>query len=122
MKSFIAKLAPYSFFIALADFLWNNFMEPKYLIPQVWFIFGFFIVLTISFHFFILNASKGRPQQLITSYMASSALRMILCLIVIIAYRFIDKTGIIPFAVAFILHYFLFTIFEVTLLLRHFRK
>jgi hypothetical protein len=122
MKPFVTKLALYSFLIALADYSWNNFMPVENLVPKIWFIFSFFIVVTISFHFFILNAAKGRPQSFVTFYMGFTALRMVLCLIVIIAYRFIDKPNIIPFAVAFILHYFLFTIFEVTTLLRHFRK
>lgn len=122
MKSFITKLSIYSLFIALADYSWNNFMPVSNLIPNIWFIFSFFIILTIAFHFFIMKAAMGRPQSFVTFYMGSTALRMMLCLIVIVAYRFIDKPNIIPFAIAFILHYFLFTIFEVTTLLRHFRK
>lgn len=122
MRSFITKLSIYSLFIALADYSWNNFMPASNLVPNIWFIFSFFIILTIAFHFFIMKAATGRPQSFVTFYMGSTALRMILCLIVIVAYRFIDKPNIIPFAIAFILHYFLFTIFEVTTLLRQFRK
>ena len=122
MKSFITKLSIYSLCIGIADFSWNNFMPVSYLVSNIWFIFGFFILLTTAFHFFITKAAKGRPQSFVTFYMGSTALRMMLCLIVIVAYRYIDKPNIIPFAVAFILHYFLFTIFEVTTLLRQFRK
>ncbi len=122
MKSFIAKLSLYSLFVALADFCWNNFMDASYHVTNIWFIFCFFTILTITFHFFIIKASKGRPQSFVTFYMGSTALRMMLCLIVIVAYRYFDKPNIIPFAIAFILHYFAFTIFEVTTLLRLYRK
>ncbi len=122
MKSFIVKLTIYSLFIALADFFWNNFMPVNYQVPNIWCIFSFFIILTITFHFFIMKSANGRPQSFVTFYMGSTALKMMLCLIVIVAYRFIDKPHIIPFAIAFILHYFLFTIFEVLTLLRNFRK
>ncbi len=122
MKPFIIKLALYSFLIALADYCWNNYMPSAYFIPKIWFILGFFVAVTIIFHFFTMVAAKGKPQNFIRFYMGSTALRMALCLIVIIVYRFIDKPTVIPFVLAFMVHYFLFTIFEVAAVLRFLRK
>ncbi len=122
MKQFIIKLALFSILIFIADYSWNAFMPEGYFIPKIWFIFGFFVCIIMVFHFFMVRAATGEPQKFIRFYMGSTALRMALCIIVIIVYRFIDKPTVIPFSLAFIVHYFLFTIFEVTSVLRHLRK
>lgn len=122
MKSFIIKLALYSILIAIADYSWNANMPAQNIIPKIWAIFGFFVVLTLAFHYFTILAAKGKPQNFIRFYMGSTALRMAICLLVIIVYRFIDKPTLIPFALAFTAHYFLYTIFEVISILRHLRK
>lgn len=122
MKPFFTKLSIYSILIAAMDYCWNNFMPPEDFIPKIWFILGFFIAITIVFHILITNAANGRPQNFIRFYMGSTALRMAICLIVIVVYRFADKPTVIPFALGFMVHYMLFTIFEVTSLLKLLRK
>jgi len=54
--------------------------------------------------------------------MGSTALRMMLCVTTVLVYRFIDKPTVIPFAIGFLAHYFLFTIFEVSVLLKHLKQ
>ena len=122
MRSFAIKLIVFSFIIAAIDYCWNKFMDSNMFIPHVWFIFSFFFLITMIFHLLTMMSAKKKPQNFIRFYMGSTALRMMLCLIVIVAYRFVNKPTLIPFALAFIAHYFLFTIFEVTMLLRHLRK
>lgn len=122
MKSFVIKLLLYSLFIAAINYFWNEFMPANVLIPHIWFIFSFFVLSTLIFHYFTLNNAQKEPQKFIRFYMASSAIRMMLCLVIIVAYRFINKPFFVPFALAFMAHYFLFTIFEVIMLLRHLRQ
>jgi hypothetical protein len=88
----------------------------------VWGMIGFFIAMTALFHFFAINASKGKPQGFIRYYMGSTAIRFLLYIMIIIAYRFHDKSTLIPFAIGFMAHYFLFTMFEVPLLLKELNK
>ncbi len=97
-------------------------MESAYSIPHWDLIVAFFIVTTLGFHLFSIKAAKGKPQNFIRFYMGSTALKMGLCLMVILIYRFADKATVIPFAIGFMFHYFLFTAFEVILLLKHLKK
>ncbi len=122
MRLFLIKLFIFSLSILLIDYYWNQTMPQEYKIPQIWFILGFFVALTLAFHLFSIRFSDGNPQQFIRFYMGSTALRMLLCISAIVAYRFIDKSTVIPFAMGFLVHYFLFTIFEVSSLLKQLKQ
>jgi len=122
VKNFIIKLFVFSILIAAIDFCWIRFMPIVNHIPHVWFLLAFFVAVTFLFHLLTLNAAKGRPQNFIRYYMGSTALRMFIYILVILVYRFIDKPTVIPFALGFMAHYFAFTIFEVTVLLRQLKE
>ena len=122
MKNFLLHLFLFTFAIAAIDLCWIHFMPlPKH-IPHVWLMLGFFSVLTFVFHLLSMNASKGKPQAFIRFYMGSTGLRLFLYMMIIIAYRFYDKPTLIPFAIGFMAHYFLFTAFEVPVLLKELKK
>ena len=122
MKSFLLKFFIFSFLIALGNYFWNNFIPEKYIVPGLWFSYAFFIVITLSFHFISMNAAKGRPQNFIRFYMGATALKMFLCVLIVLVYIFKDKPTATPFALGFFAQYFLFSIFEVTSLLKLLRK
>jgi hypothetical protein len=86
-------------------------------IPLVWWILVFFIAMTALFHFLSIHTSKGKPKNFVLYYTGASALRLVLYTMLIIIYRFYDKDTLIPFATGFLVHYFLFTVFEVPVLL-----
>ena len=122
MKQFLIKLIIFSLLISIIDLCWISFLGDIYPVPNLWYIFVFFVVTTAVFHLITINASKGKPQGFIRAYMGITLIKMALCVGVIITYRFIDKPTVIPFALAFLAHYFLFTIFEVTALLKQLKK
>ena len=121
MKKFLIKLVSFCVVIAAINFCWIRFMPLEKHIPHVWFMLGFFASITAMFHFFALQASKGKPQVFIRYYMGSTALRLLLYVMLILAYRFYDKPTLIPFALGFMIHYFVFTAFEVPVLLKELR-
>ena len=122
MKNFLLKLLLFSLVAAILDLCWMHFAPVEKHIPFVWPMLGFFTVLTIAFHNLSVNASKGKPQAFIRFYMGSTGLRLFLYMMIIIAYRFYDKPTLIPFAIGFMAHYFLFTAFEVPVLLKELKK
>ena len=122
MKNFLFKLFAFALIIAAVDFCWIRFMPVDKHIPHVWLMLGFFCVMTTVFHFFSIQQSKGKPQAFVRYYMLSTALRFFLYIIVIIAYRYYDKSTLIPFAIGFMVHYFLFTAFEVPVLQKELKK
>ena len=122
MRDFILKLIVFCVLIGILDFCWIRFMPLDKHVPHVWMMLAFFACVTSVFHWLTLHAAKGKPQAFIRYYMGSTALRMMLYIIAIVIYRFIDKPTVIPFALGFMAHYFLFTIFEVVLLLRQLKE
>ena len=122
MKNFLSKLFIYSIVIALIDFCWIRFMPLEKHIPHVWLMLIFFIVTTTVFHYFSLQQSKGKPQGFIRYYIGSTALRFFLYIMILLAYRFYDKPTLLPFAIGFMGHYFLFTVFEIPVLLKELKK
>lgn len=122
MKNFLVKLFLFALVISAIDFCWIRFMPVAKHIPHVWMMIAFFVLMTASFHFLAINQSKGKPQGFIRFYMGSSALRMFLYVMIIVAYRFYDLPTLIPFAIGFMAHYFLFTAFEVPVLLKELKK
>lgn len=118
MKAFFTRLFLFSSIIATADFFWMRLMPPEKHIPHYPIILLLFVGITTLFHFLTLQAAKGKPQSFIRYYMVSALLRMALYMVIIISYRFINKPLLIPFATGFLIHYFLFTAFEVFTLLK----
>lgn len=122
MKAFFIKLCLFSLILSALDFCWIRFAPVGKHIPHVWWMILFFIGMTVLFHFLSLRSSKGKPQAFIRFYMGSTAFRLFLYVMIIAAYRFYDKSQLIPFALGFMAHYFLFTVFEVPILLKELRK
>ena len=122
MKFFLLKLLLFATAIAAVNLCWIRFMPLEKHIPHVWLMIGFFVAMTALFHTLSQNASKDRPQVLIRFFMIKTVLRLFICLGVILAYRFHDKNTLIPFAVGFMVHYFLFSAFEVLVIRKELKR
>ncbi len=121
MKKFAFNLLLFTLIIFIADVAWNKLM-PEQQIPSVPFIVTFFAVTTYLFHLLSVNYSRKKPQAFIRFYMAGTMLRMLIYVSIIAVYRFIDRSAIIVFAIAFFAHYICFTIFEIPTLLKQLRN
>jgi len=121
MKSFLLRLLLFAAATGVVDFVWNTFV-PVNKIPHPEVIILIFFLITALFHFIITKNKDARPQVIVRYYMSGTVLRLFLYIIILLLYRFIDKPTLIPFAIAFVLHYFLFTAFEVMALMKQFRS
>lgn len=122
MKAFLLKLLLLILATAAVDLAWIFFMPVEQHIPYIWQMIAFFAIMTALFHFLSLKASRGKPQMFIRFYMGATAARLLVYMLVIFLYRFHDKSTLTPFALGFMAHYFLFTAFEVPVLLKELRK
>jgi hypothetical protein len=120
MKSFLVKLVLFSAVTAIIDYCWNKFV-PGYQIPRPEVIIIIFFLVTAALHYIMVRNKNARPQVIVRYYMSGTVLRLFLYIIILLLYRFIDKPTLVPFAIAFVLHYFLFTGFEVMALMKQFR-
>ena len=119
MKSFLLKLFLFSLLMAGADYCWQQFMSEQFQVRHLWYILIFFIAATLVFHFLTLKAAAGAPKNFVRYYIGATGLRLLIYVAVIFIYRLSEgKEAAIPFAIAFMTHYFLFTVFEVVMLLK----
>ena len=119
MKSFLFALIGFSLVIATGNFLFEHFYAAEHPIKHLWALFFFFVFITAVFHSYIIAASKSEPHSFTRKYMVITALRLFLFIAIILIYRLVfGKEQGILFAIAFLAHYLLFTIFEVFILLR----
>jgi hypothetical protein len=121
MKIFLIRLIVFSGLVGIIDFCWNLFV-PAYPIPHPTVIIIIYFIITSLFHYIITKNKDARPQVIVRYYMSGTVLRLFLYILILLLYRFIDKPTLVPFAIAFVLHYFLFTAFEVLALVRQFKN
>ncbi len=101
----VLAFAGYSF---LAQRLPVNLVYANYL-----YILIFFVVLTAIFHYGLSKSALAGTKNFIRFYMTATALKLLGYVGVIMIYALINKPGIMAFALCFLLHYCLFTVFEV---------
>jgi hypothetical protein len=83
-----------------------------------WYASVLFFLLSGLLINFILFKKQSDPRDFVFKIMATSMLRLLLCMIGVFIYSLIDKPHLVSFALHFMLHYILFTIFEIAYLLK----
>lgn len=123
MKSFFKNLFLFSLFVAAADYCWQHFMGEQFPVSHLWQILAFFMAATTAFHFLSMKAAKGAPKNFVRFYIGATALRLFIYILIILVYGLlIGSETIIPFALAFLLHYFVFAAFEVVMLSKQLKE
>ncbi len=80
----------------------------------------FLFVLCLALN--LIYAFKAGAENFTELLIVAIVIKLLLALILIVVYSFIDKTGFFNFSLHFILHYILFTIFEIRYLLYLIKK
>lgn len=121
--SYPIKLLITSIIASLGLYLWNQFMPAEYNNLHVYFILPFFIIFSLlSFQSLTKTLDSENKNAFTMRFMASTGIKMFVCLIVIVVYAFINKTQITSFAVLFLFLYFLFTALETASLFKEIQK
>jgi len=117
------KLTLFSLLVSLLIFCWNMFIPVEYTTNHAYFIGIYFFLFSLITHFILVKSLNNENKNLFTfRYMAISGIKLFLSLIVIFVYAFNNKSRVIPFAVLFLLIYFLYTGFEIASLLKRLKK
>jgi len=108
--TYILQLAGITLLYILLYYLMKDFLAARFY-PSWWKCGIFFFILFSVIHYLRLTKSKGNES--IRFFMASTAFKLFLMLTVIVSYMFLNPDTAIPFAVSFLMAYFLFMIFDV---------
>ena len=118
MKQFISGISIISFLLTLIGWLIFSQFIPEYYLPVLPFLLVFFIVISISVHAFQLQQANNNMAKFARNNMLVTFLKLILYSAVAIIYFAFDSKNAKVFFICFMLFYLIFTVFEVTSLVR----
>lgn len=97
---------------ALFQWIW-----PQLATPALPYIVLFFFAITLLTMYIVLRGDSGRDgRKFVSSYMLSRTVKLLSCLLFLLLYMFLNREDSIKFALAFMVIYFLYAIFEIVLL------
>ncbi len=99
-----------------------GFFFPDLYSHDLWIILGVVLLLTTIIHYNMLKTGIHSPAKFSSRFMMMNGLKMIIYLIFIVVYAMIFPEKAVPFLISFLALYLVYTILEVTLLLRFFTK
>lgn len=118
MKQFITGIAIISLLLTLIGWLIFSQFIPGYYLPVLPFLLVFFIVISISVHAFQLQQANNNMAKFARNNMLVTFLKLILYSAVAVIYFVFDSKNAKIFFICFMLLYLIFTVFEVTSLIR----
>lgn len=118
MKQFITGIAIISLLLTLIGWLVFSQFIPGYYLPVLPFLLVFFIVISISVHAFQLQQANNNMAKFARNNMLVTFLKLILYSAVAVIYFVFDSKNAKIFFICFMLLYLIFTVFEVTSLIR----
>jgi hypothetical protein len=121
-KPFFIKIALFSVFPLIIILLWQEYASPRFQTNLTWGIWLFFILSTSLIHGILVKAAQESPRKFITTFIASTGLKLFIYLIIILIYALLKRESALGFVIFFLVMYFLYSAFEITALLKYLKK
>lgn len=116
IKKFSFRILVFSAVVAGLTVLFQ-WLCPNYASPALPFIVLFFCIITLFTIYIVLRDERGKAQdRFVSNYYLSRIIKIFSCLIFLVAYMLLNKPDALRFAVAFLVVYFLYSVFEVVVL------
>ena len=116
MRKYTYQLIIFSVVMAALGVVFQLLL-PQYASLAIPFIVIFFFIITLFTLYVVLRKpNQVSERKFIAGYMLSRIVKLFSVLIFLILYLILNKTDRIPFAVAFLVVYFAYSIFEVVAL------
>src|SRR5688572_3279500 len=100
----------------VGSLLMNMFSFGTY--SDFWYISLLFHILISFLLQLLLFRKTGDPRDYTFKIMFASMGRLLVCMVGLLIYKFVDRDNFTQFALHFMLHYILFTVFEIAYLLK----
>lgn len=118
LKSFLIKLTILTVITEAAALLWYYLAAVKYVSPTMPVLPLFFFALTYIFHRFVSAAANDENvNKFQRRFLVATTIKLILMLIIIVAYALYNPEDSIVFIVFFFILYLIYTAFEARSLL-----
>ncbi|HAQ65632.1 MAG TPA: hypothetical protein DCR43_07260 [Bacteroidales bacterium] len=90
--------------------------------PAMPFLLLFIMSVTLLMHRYLLQSSVKKNNQFINRFLMMTTFKLVGYLGLITAYALINREDAVPFTVTFLAYYFIYSVFEVTSLLKYLKK
>lgn len=97
-------------------FGYNQLADPRFTHKYGWVAFGMFAAVTGLIHTFLLRAAQKDPKAFIRGFLAATTLKLFIYLGFLVIFILFQREKAAVFISEFAAFYFIFTVFEVTLL------
>jgi Ca2+/Na+ antiporter len=118
MKNFIIKIALISLALTLTGWMVFSQFIPQYYLPVLPFLLLIFIVVTIAVHAFQMQQAKKDMAKFTRNNMLVTFFKLIFYLTIAVTYIAFDANNAKVFVICFMLLYLIFTVSEVTSLVK----
>ena len=120
--NFFVKFSIYAFIIFVAGIILFSTLLSDFYYPFHVLSFFLFYTVTLLFHYFVLKAGQEKSAKFINYYMIATMFKIFIYLVYLSIFLFFHKQHARPFLITFLVLYFLFTFFEIRMLLLQFKK
>ena len=87
---------------------------PNYATPALPFIVLFFFIITLFTLYIVLRSdTRKKKMQFVSSYLLSRIIKLFSCLLFLVIYILCNREDALLFAIAFMIIYFLYAIYEI---------
>ena len=116
IRKFSFRIIVFSVIVAALALLFQ-WIWPQLATPALPFIVLFFFAGTPFTMYIVLRSNDGSDsRKFVSSYMISRTVKLLSCLLFLLLYMFLNREDALRFAIAFLVIYFLYAIFEIFLL------
>ncbi|MCR4826764.1 MAG: hypothetical protein K5882_07440 [Bacteroidales bacterium] len=116
IRKFSFRIIVFSVIIAGLSLLFQ-WLFPQYASPALPFIVLFFFAITLLTLYIVLRNNDGQEgKRFVSAYMLSRTVKILSCLLFLFLYMFLNQKDAVKFAIAFMVIYFLYAIFEIVVL------
>lgn len=112
LKKYLVRLVLFTVIVGLIAFLAAYYLPEKFVTPALPFIIIFFFAIAALTYFFAIKAFSKKTTRYANFFMISVFAKLLLYVVVILVYAFINAGDIVSFILTFFIIYFLFTTFE----------
>lgn len=110
---FLVGLTVYTAILALITVVVFALLPEGYASYALPFQFVLFYAVTLTVHYLLLKASEKGGGSFVTRFMLVSFLKLLLYIIVLVVYLYLNKSDAMRFAVPYLALYVLYSVFEI---------
>ncbi|MGC9470367.1 MAG: hypothetical protein ACP5D1_02365 [Bacteroidales bacterium] len=118
LKSYLMYLLGMILFVLAAGLLVTEKIFPAIHLPELIPMVFFFALATLVFHLYLLRVIRQNLEKFTLRFMVATGVKLLFYMITAGLYLLLEPHRAIPFLLAFFLLYLLYTVFEMSILVR----